>query len=40
MSVDLGLQMIKVIFQAGDLIVSLLPSPPFIVQLVLEGLVV
>ena len=40
MSADLGLQMIKVIFQVGVLIVGLLPSPPFIVQLVLKGLVV
>ena len=40
MSVDLGLQMNDVISQMGDLIVGLLSSPPFIVQLVLEGLIV
>ena len=32
--------MINVISQAGDLVVGLLPLLPFIVQLVLEGLVV
>ena len=39
-SADLGLQMINVISQVGDLVVGLPPSLPFIVQLVLEGLVV